>query len=104
MTEKGSGPVVRTVLQQCLRARLQVKPAEEDQEAQFVQVRQTHTAHLSTRLFVCLFPVGQFHLNLFSGSGDILLTKIQIHKMNIKKLVVIQQMNTFCKQQQNTKN
>lgn len=39
MSEKGSGPVARTVLQQCLQARLQVKPAEEDSEAQFVQVR-----------------------------------------------------------------
>lgn len=39
MTEKGCNPVARTVLQQCLQARLQVKPADEHSEAQFVQVR-----------------------------------------------------------------
>ncbi|KAG7232993.1 hypothetical protein INR49_007880 [Caranx melampygus] len=37
MTDRGSGPVARTVLQQCLQARLQVKPADGDSEAQFVQ-------------------------------------------------------------------
>lgn len=39
----GSGsdkaPVARTVLQQCLQARLQVKPADDQSEAEFVQVR-----------------------------------------------------------------
>lgn len=40
MTEKGCTPVARTVLQQCLQARLQVKPADEHSEAQFVQVRE----------------------------------------------------------------
>lgn len=39
MSEKDRAPVARTVLQQCLQARLQVKPAEEHSEAQFVQVR-----------------------------------------------------------------
>lgn len=43
MTEKGCNPVARTVLQQCLQARLQVKPADEHSEAQFVQVR--HICH-----------------------------------------------------------
>uniref|UniRef100_A0A3Q3APY8 D-aminoacyl-tRNA deacylase n=2 Tax=Kryptolebias marmoratus TaxID=37003 RepID=A0A3Q3APY8_KRYMA len=38
MAEGGGGPVVRTVLQQCLRARLQVEPAEENREARFVQI------------------------------------------------------------------
>lgn len=41
MSEKGCTPVARTVLQQCLQARLQVKPADEHSEAQFVQVRDT---------------------------------------------------------------
>lgn len=39
MSEKDQAPVARTVLQQCLQARLQVKPADENSEAQFVQVR-----------------------------------------------------------------
>lgn len=52
MSEKGSGPVARTVLQQCLQARLQVKPAEEDSEAQFVQVRPGALRHMG-----CSSPV-----------------------------------------------
>ncbi|XP_068194459.1 D-aminoacyl-tRNA deacylase 2 isoform X2 [Antennarius striatus] len=39
MAEQGRAPVARTVLQQCLRARLQVKPAGEASDAEFVQVR-----------------------------------------------------------------
>lgn len=39
MSEKDGATVARTVLQQCLQARLQVKPADEHSEAQFVQVR-----------------------------------------------------------------
>lgn len=39
MSETGRAPAARAVLQQCLQARLQVKPAEELSEAQFVQVR-----------------------------------------------------------------
>lgn len=39
MSEKSCGPAARAVLQQCLQARLQVKPAEGDSEAQWVQVR-----------------------------------------------------------------
>lgn len=38
MSDKDRAPVARTVLQQCLHARLQVKPAGEKSEAQFVQV------------------------------------------------------------------
>ncbi|XP_060938099.1 D-aminoacyl-tRNA deacylase 2-like [Limanda limanda] len=34
----GAAPAARTVLQQCLQARLQVKPAEELSQAQFVQI------------------------------------------------------------------
>lgn len=41
MSEK-EGPVARTVLQQCLQATLQVKPAEEGSEAQYVQVRERY--------------------------------------------------------------
>lgn len=33
-------PAARTVLQQCLHARLQVKPAGEHGEAEFVQVKE----------------------------------------------------------------
>ncbi|TMS21517.1 D-aminoacyl-tRNA deacylase 2 [Larimichthys crocea] len=35
---EGGAPVARTVLQQCVQARLQVSPAEQDTEAQFVQI------------------------------------------------------------------
>ncbi|XP_037550638.1 D-aminoacyl-tRNA deacylase 2 [Nematolebias whitei] len=50
MTERGSGgPAVRTVLQQCLQARLQVEPAEEDREARFVQI------HRGMVIYVCFF-------------------------------------------------
>lgn len=41
MTEKAAGPtspLARTVLQQCLHARLQVKPAKEEAEAEWVEV------------------------------------------------------------------
>lgn len=55
MAEKGSAPVARAVLQQCLQARLQVKPAEENSEAQFVQVRtpEHHSVHLHCRAHEC---------------------------------------------------
>lgn len=42
MSEKDRAAVARTVLQQCLHARLQVKPAEEESEAQFVQVKESN--------------------------------------------------------------
>lgn len=38
MSDKDRLPVARAVLQQCLHAELQVKPAEGDCEAQFVEV------------------------------------------------------------------
>ncbi|XP_071370580.1 D-aminoacyl-tRNA deacylase 2 [Centroberyx affinis] len=38
MTEKAAGSAARAVLQQCLHARLQVKPADEQSEAQWVQI------------------------------------------------------------------
>ncbi|XP_013882915.1 probable D-tyrosyl-tRNA(Tyr) deacylase 2 [Austrofundulus limnaeus] len=56
MAEQGSGPVVRTVLQQCLRARLQVKPAEENQEAQFVQIDRGMV------VYICFFKGATEHI------------------------------------------
>lgn len=41
MSEKDRALVARTVLQQCLHARLQVKPADEHSEAEFVQVKES---------------------------------------------------------------
>lgn len=38
MTEKAATTLARTVLQQCLHARLQVKPADEESEAEWVEV------------------------------------------------------------------
>ncbi|XP_038130118.1 D-aminoacyl-tRNA deacylase 2 [Cyprinodon tularosa] len=38
MAENSRGPLARTVLQQCLHARLQVQEANEHSEAQFVQI------------------------------------------------------------------
>lgn len=38
MADSGGGPAARTVLQQCLQARLQVQPAGEQSEAEYVQV------------------------------------------------------------------
>lgn len=38
MTEKAGSPLARTVLQQCLYARLQVKPADDQSEAEWVEV------------------------------------------------------------------
>lgn len=49
MTEKGCNPVARTVLQQCLQARLQVKPADEHSEAQFVQIERGMV------IYICFF-------------------------------------------------
>lgn len=53
MSEKEKLPVARAVLQQCLHARLQVKPAEQDSEAQFVEVSTGDWCH-GCRLMVCV--------------------------------------------------
>lgn len=45
MSEKERPPVARVVLQQCLHAKLQVKPAEQDSDAQFVEVRLVSSMH-----------------------------------------------------------
>lgn len=48
MSEKEMLPVARAVLQQCLHAKLQVKPAEQDSEAQFVEVSTADWCHFSS--------------------------------------------------------
>ncbi|XP_061531400.1 D-aminoacyl-tRNA deacylase 2 [Phycodurus eques] len=42
-----AAPVARTVLQQCLQARLQVKPPDEHQEAQWVQIERGMVVYAS---------------------------------------------------------
>ncbi|XP_036927943.1 D-aminoacyl-tRNA deacylase 2 [Acanthopagrus latus] len=68
MSEKGSGPVARTVLQQCLQARLQVKPAEEDSEAQFVQIDRGMV------IYICFFK----------GATDDILPKMVSTLLNVR--------------------
>ncbi|KAF1374369.1 hypothetical protein PFLUV_G00228350 [Perca fluviatilis] len=68
MTEKGSGPAARAVLQQCLRARLQVKPAEEHSEAQFVQIDRGMV------IYVCFFK----------GATDDILPKMASTLLNLR--------------------
>uniref|UniRef100_H3C1Y6 D-aminoacyl-tRNA deacylase n=1 Tax=Tetraodon nigroviridis TaxID=99883 RepID=H3C1Y6_TETNG len=51
MSEKERALAARTVLQQCLHARLQVRPAGEHSEAEFVQVRMDR----GTVLYICFF-------------------------------------------------
>ncbi|GAA6227426.1 probable D-tyrosyl-tRNA(Tyr) deacylase 2 [Lates japonicus] len=68
MTEKGSGPVARTVLQQCLQARLQVKPAEENSEAQFVQIDRGMV------IYICFFR----------GATDDILPKMVSTLLNVR--------------------
>ncbi|XP_060919529.1 D-aminoacyl-tRNA deacylase 2-like [Labrus mixtus] len=69
MTEKGSGaPAARTVLQQCLQARLQVKPADEHSEAEFVQVDRGMV------IYVCFFK----------GATDEILPKMVSTLLNLR--------------------
>ncbi|KAM4543032.1 D-aminoacyl-tRNA deacylase 2-like [Odontesthes bonariensis] len=49
MTEKSCSLAARTVLQQCLQARLQVKAADEHSEAQFVQISRGMV------IYICFF-------------------------------------------------
>uniref|UniRef100_A0A3P9KPC5 D-aminoacyl-tRNA deacylase n=1 Tax=Oryzias latipes TaxID=8090 RepID=A0A3P9KPC5_ORYLA len=49
MADSGGGPAARTVLQQCLQARLQVQPAGEQSEAQYVQINRGMV------IYVCFF-------------------------------------------------
>ncbi|XP_062974962.1 D-aminoacyl-tRNA deacylase 2 [Elgaria multicarinata webbii] len=48
-TESRVGPVARAVLQQCLHARLQVKPAEPGSEAEWVEIQR------GLIIYVCFF-------------------------------------------------
>ncbi|KAM3594851.1 uncharacterized protein V6R79_014985 [Siganus canaliculatus] len=68
MSEKGSAPVARTVLQQCLRATLQVKPAEEQSEAQFVQIDRGMV------IYICFFK----------GATEDILPKMVSSLLNIR--------------------
>ncbi|KAF7649349.1 hypothetical protein LDENG_00142980 [Lucifuga dentata] len=69
MTEKGSGaPVARTVLQQCVQARLQVKPAEGEEEAQWVQISRGMV------IYICFFK----------GATDDILPKMVSTLLNLR--------------------
>uniref|UniRef100_H3C552 D-aminoacyl-tRNA deacylase n=1 Tax=Tetraodon nigroviridis TaxID=99883 RepID=H3C552_TETNG len=67
MSEKERALAARTVLQQCLRARLQVRPAGERSEAEFVQVRMDR----GTVLYICFFK----------GATDDILPKMAVHHL-----------------------
>lgn len=60
MAAKDKAPVARMMLQRCVQARLQVKPAEGDSEAQFVQVR---TGDRVTGGPYCLYADGLLHFS-----------------------------------------
>ncbi|XP_031136212.1 D-aminoacyl-tRNA deacylase 2 [Sander lucioperca] len=68
MTEKGRAPAARAVLQQCLRASLQVKPAEEHSEAQSVQIDRGMV------IYVCFFK----------GATDVILPKMVSTLLNLR--------------------
>ncbi|XP_026195781.1 D-aminoacyl-tRNA deacylase 2 [Anabas testudineus] len=68
MTEKDGAPAARTVLQQCLQARLQVKPHDEQSEAQFVQIDRGMV------IYVCFFK----------GATDDLLPKMVSTLLNLR--------------------
>uniref|UniRef100_A0A3B4BHI7 D-aminoacyl-tRNA deacylase n=1 Tax=Periophthalmus magnuspinnatus TaxID=409849 RepID=A0A3B4BHI7_9GOBI len=71
MSEKES-PVARTVLQQCLRASLMVKPAEEGSEAEYVQIDRGMV------IYICFFK----------GATDEILPKMG-HESSSGKIVSI---------------
>lgn len=66
MTERDGAPAARAVLQQCLQARLQVKPAEEHSEAQFVQVR---TPERFTVSICCMFTGLHYDVEMHRGAA-----------------------------------
>ncbi|KAF3700725.1 putative D-tyrosyl-tRNA(Tyr) deacylase 2 [Channa argus] len=69
MTEKGGGaPAARAVLQQCLQATLQVKPADEGSEAQFVQIDR------GLVMYICFFK----------GATDDILPKMVSTLLNLR--------------------
>uniref|UniRef100_H3C4D8 D-aminoacyl-tRNA deacylase n=1 Tax=Tetraodon nigroviridis TaxID=99883 RepID=H3C4D8_TETNG len=67
MSEKERALAARTVLQQCLRARLQVRPAGERSEAEFVQMDR------GTVLYIC-----------FKGATDDILPKMASTLLNLR--------------------
>ncbi|KAJ0063204.1 hypothetical protein NL108_013377 [Boleophthalmus pectinirostris] len=67
MSEK-EAPVARTVLQQCLRASLMVKPAEEGSEAEYVQIDKGMV------IYICFFK----------GATDEILPKMVSTLLNIR--------------------
>ncbi|KAK2826792.1 hypothetical protein Q5P01_021006 [Channa striata] len=69
MTEKGAAaPAARAVLQQCLHARLQVKPADDQSEAQFVQINRGMV------MYICFFK----------GATDDILPKMVSTLLNLR--------------------
>ncbi|XP_041809604.1 D-aminoacyl-tRNA deacylase 2 [Chelmon rostratus] len=68
MSETGRAPAARAVLQQCLQARLQVKPAEELSEAQFVQIDRGMV------IYICFFK----------GATDDILPKMASTLLNLR--------------------
>ncbi|KAG7510820.1 hypothetical protein JOB18_032842 [Solea senegalensis] len=69
MTEKKDGAVfARTVLQQCLHATLQVKPAEDQSQAQFVQIDRGMV------IYICFFK----------GATDDILPKMVSTLLNLR--------------------
>ncbi|CAG01648.1 unnamed protein product [Tetraodon nigroviridis] len=68
MSEKERALAARTVLQQCLRARLQVRPAGERSEAEFVQMDR------GTVLYICFFK----------GATDDILPKMVSTLLNLR--------------------
>lgn len=61
-------PVARAVLQQCLHAKLQVKPAEQDSEAQFVEIDRGMV------IYICFFK----------GATDDILSKTVSTLLNLR--------------------
>lgn len=68
MAEKSSTPLARTVLQQCLNARLQVQEGEEHLEPQYVQIDRGMV------IYVCFFK----------GATDDILPKMVSQLLNLR--------------------
>ncbi|KAM4723981.1 D-aminoacyl-tRNA deacylase 2 isoform 1-T1 [Anableps anableps] len=68
MAEKGSAPLARTVLQQCLHGRLQVQEGDEQLEAQYVQINRGMV------IYVCFFR----------GATDDILPKMVSTLLNLR--------------------
>ncbi|XP_041710727.1 D-aminoacyl-tRNA deacylase 2 [Coregonus clupeaformis] len=68
MTEKADSPQARTVLQQCLYARLQVKPADDQSEAEWVEIDRGMV------VYICFFK----------GATEDIITKMVNTLLNLK--------------------